>query len=56
MLANVRIDRAKELLKEEYSVKDVCYMVGYMEPNYFSKIFKKITGYTASEYKKIYGV
>lgn len=56
MLASVRIERAKELLrKEEYSIKDVCFMVGYMEPNYFSKIFKKITGYTASEYKRIHG-
>ncbi len=56
-LVNVRIDKAKELLKkEEYSVKDVCYMVGYMEPNYFSKIFKKATGFTASEYKKMFGL
>ncbi|MDF2803173.1 MAG: response regulator [Anaerocolumna sp.] len=55
-IVNVRIDKAKELLrKEEYSVKDVCYMVGYMEPNYFSKIFKKVTGVTASEYKKMFG-
>ncbi len=57
MLAYVRIEKAKELLKkEEYSIKDVCYMVGYMEPNYFSKIFKKVTGVTASEYKKMYGL
>ncbi len=56
-LVNVRIDKAKELLKkEELSVKDVCFMVGYMEPNYFSKTFKKVTGYTASEYKKMYGL
>ncbi len=55
-LVNVRMEKAKELLrKEEYSVKDVCYMVGYMEPNYFSKIFKKVTGVTASEYKKMFG-
>ncbi len=52
-LAQIRIDKAKELLKnEEFSIKDVSYMVGYTEPNYFSKIFKKATGYTASEYKK----
>jgi two-component system response regulator YesN len=55
-LAGVRIEKAKELLKrEELTIKDVCYMVGYMEPNYFSKIFKKITGITASEYKKLMG-
>jgi len=56
-LVNVRVDKAKELLKkEELSIKDVSYMVGYMEPNYFSKIFKKATGLTASEYKKMYGL
>lgn len=56
-LINVRIDKAKELLqREELSIKDVSYMVGYMEPNYFSKIFKKVTGYTASEFKKTYGL
>jgi len=56
-LVNVRIDWAKEYLKkEELSIKDVSYMVGYMEPNYFSKIFKKATGLTASEYKKMYGL
>lgn len=55
-LVQVRIEKAKELLKkEELSIKDVCYMVGYMEPNYFSKIFKKVTGLTASEYKKMFG-
>ncbi len=52
----VRMERAKELLRrEDLSVKDVSYMVGYVDPNYFSKTFKKSTGYNASEYKKMYG-
>ncbi|MDF2608818.1 MAG: response regulator [Lachnospiraceae bacterium] len=56
-LSGVRIEKAKELLKrEDLSIKDVCYMVGYMEPNYFSKIFKKVTGVTASDYKKLIGL
>lgn len=52
-LAQVRIERAKELLnKEDLSVKEIAYLVGYQEPNYFSRIFKKLTGRTASEFKK----
>lgn len=52
-LAQVRIERAKELLnREDLSVKEIAYLVGYQEPNYFSRIFKKVTGRTASEYKK----
>lgn len=54
-LTEIRMEKAKELLKkEEYSIKDVCYMTGYMEPNYFSKIFKKITGVTPTEYKRLF--
>ena len=37
------------------SVKDAAKRVGYADPNYFSKLFKKIVGITASEYKEHYG-
>lgn len=47
-----RIKMAKELLcKENMSVKEVCYLVGYSEPNYFSKVFKKYEGVTPTEFK-----
>ena len=53
-LAQIRIDHARELLRhEELSVKMVAYLVGYQEPNYFSRIFKRISGYTASDYKRM---
>lgn len=56
-LSNIRIDKAKNyLLKTELSIKEVSYMVGYTDPNYFSKLFKKVTGCTASEYKKFSGL
>lgn len=55
-LTEIRMETAKELLKkDEYTIKDVCYMTGYTEPNYFSKIFKKVAGITPTEYKKLFG-
>ncbi len=55
-LTEIRMETAKELLKkDEYTIKDVCYMTGYTEPNYFSKIFKKVTGATPTEYKRLFG-
>lgn len=55
-LIAVRIEKAKEYLsKTDASIKDVSKQVGYVDPNYFSKLFKKITGVTATEYKERYG-
>lgn len=51
-LTNVRISKAKELLDTtEYSMKEICSMVGYSDPNYFSRSFKKNVGVTPTEYK-----
>ena len=52
-LTNLRIDKAKELLSgTNYSMKEICQMVGYTDPNYFSRIFKKNVGVTPTEYKE----
>jgi two-component system response regulator YesN len=49
-----RIDIAKELLSNgEMNVKEVCYKVGYNDPNYFSKVFKKYEGVSPVNYKVI---
>lgn len=54
-LANIRIEKAKELLLDpELSIKDISMKVGFTDPNYFSKAFKKITGVTASDYRKLF--
>jgi two-component system response regulator YesN len=48
----VRIDKAKQFLKaDSMSVKEICYSVGYSDPNYFSKVFKKYEGVSPTEYK-----
>lgn len=51
-LTRIRMDKAKELLTtSEYSMKEICAMVGYADPNYFSRSFKKNVGVTPTEYK-----
>lgn len=53
-LTNIRINKAKELLDEgRMSVKEIGLEVGYPDPNYFSRIFKKNVGKSPSEYKEV---
>lgn len=52
-LTNIRIEKAKELLMQsDKSIKEVCNEVGYSDPNYFSRMFKKKTGMTPTEFKE----
>lgn len=52
-LTRTRISHAKVLLDDpRYSIKEVCMMCGYSDPNYFSRIFKKYEGMTPSEYRE----
>lgn len=48
----VRIDVALRLLSEgEQSIKEIAYDVGYQDPNYFSRVFKRVVGYSPSDYQ-----
>ncbi len=52
-LTAIRMGKAKELLdNSNYSMKEICSMVGYSDPNYFSRSFKKNVGVTPTEYKE----
>lgn len=54
-LTSYRIWRAGTLLKtSELSIKSVACSVGYQDQLYFSKVFKKVTSFSPSEYKKEY--
>ncbi|OPJ59511.1 AraC family transcriptional regulator [Clostridium oryzae] len=54
-LASYRIKCACDLLKtSKLSIKSVACSVGYQDQLYFSKVFKKATLCSPSEYKKIY--
>ncbi len=52
-LTNIRMEKAKELLeKAELTMKEICAMCGYSDPNYFSRTFKKNVGLTPTEYRE----
>ena len=52
-LTGLRMGRAKEMLKDDsLSMKEICAEIGYSDPNYFSRIFKKNVGLTPTEYRE----
>lgn len=52
-ITRIRIDKSIELLKStNLSIKEISYELGYIDPNYFCKVFKRVTGYTPSETRK----
>ncbi len=52
-LTELRMKVAKRLLLEsEKSMKEIGIMVGYCDPNYFSRSFKKNVGITPTEFKE----
>ncbi len=52
-LEDLRVNRAKKMLQfGDESVSEISQICGYDDTNYFSKVFKKHTGQTPSEYRK----
>ena len=50
-----RIEIAKKLLCDlEYSIGDIAKKIGYGDEKHFSKLFKKYTGVTPSEFRKLF--
>lgn len=50
-LTHIRILRAKEMLKEgKLSIKEISFNVGYNDPNYFSRLFKKMEGISPTDF------
>lgn len=49
----LRIEKAKQMLLEsDVKIKEIFEKVGYANQQYFSKVFKKVTGQTVIEYKE----
>lgn len=53
-LTECRIEKAKELIRDtDKSIKEITFEVGYHDPNYFSKVFKKLCNLSPKEYRKL---
>ncbi|MEF2965492.1 helix-turn-helix domain-containing protein [Paenibacillus sp. M1] len=57
-VTRLRIEEAKKLMgkSQHLSLKEICYEVGYKDPNYFSRVFKKSAGMTPTEYRQQNGI
>ncbi|MEW9500294.1 response regulator [Jeotgalibacillus marinus] len=52
-LTKVRLRKAKELIEGNlHSLKEICFMVGYKDPNYFSRVFKKFYHESPKQYQQ----
>lgn len=52
-ILNKRIYNAEALLQNpQYNITEITSIVGYDNPLYFSRIFKKAKGISPSEYRK----
>ena len=57
LLNNVRIEKAKALLNDpKLKIGDIVDMVGYSDAAHFSRVFKRIVGVSANEYRNISAV
>lgn len=52
-ILSIRIKNAEELLKNpQYNISEISQIVGYDNPLYFSRVFKKAKGLSPSDYRK----
>ncbi|MEK8130466.1 response regulator [Paenibacillus filicis] len=52
-LTECRIERAKKLMGDpDKSLKEITFEIGYHDPNYFSKVFKKMCDVSPTEYRR----
>lgn len=51
LLRETRAALAKKYLKENYTVEDITYLLGFSDPSVFRKAFKKWSGVTPKEYR-----
>lgn len=51
----IRLKKSAEIIQEgKYRISDICFMVGFNSPSYFSKIFLKQFGMSPKDFEKQY--
>ncbi|CAN0605842.1 unnamed protein product, partial [Ectocarpus sp. 12 AP-2014] len=52
-----KIEKAKELLQvSELNISDIAYEIGFNDPQYFTRLFKKRIGLSPSEFRSQYTI
>ena len=53
-ITRLRMEKARELLEDiGCPIRDVAKSVGFLDPHYFAKVFKKTVGLTPSQYRNL---
>lgn len=53
-LTKIRIEKAKQYLRQGQTINSVCELVGFESTSSFMGLFKKATSQTPSEYRQLY--
>lgn len=51
----IMLEAKREIILGRMSMKEIAFMLGYIDNAYFSRVFKKSTGISPSEFKQRYG-
>ena len=52
-IEGVRMEKAKKFLRQDWgNITEAALATGYSDSNYFTKVFKKYTGMTPSQWKR----
>ena len=52
-LTDYRMQKAEELMRtSRLSIKEIGKTVGYPDPNYFTKVFRRVRGVSPSEFRE----
>ena len=52
---NLRIEEAKHLLESsDQPVDGICFAIGYEDPSFFRRLFKRCTGVAPAQYRRLF--